>query len=84
MINTKHLIKVGIAWMSITYVICFVGVAIFPSLRAGFMKYALHADVAFGQSYITFSSFIIGLIIWNLVAATGLWLFAVLFNKIKQ
>ena len=84
MINTKHLIKVGIAWMSIVYIICFAGVALFPSLRLGFMKYALHADVAFGQSYINFGSFIVGFIVWNIVTAVGLWLFAILFNKIKQ
>ena len=84
MINTKHLIKVGSAWISITYIICFAGVALWPSLRAGFMRYALHAEVAFSQSFISFSNFIIGFIIWNIIALAGLWLFAFLFNKIKQ
>ena len=84
MINTKHLIKVGIAWMSILYVICFVGVAFLPSLRVGFMKYALHAQVTIGPDYLTLSSFVAGLIVWNVITATGLGLFAVLFNKIKQ
>ncbi|OGZ41732.1 MAG: hypothetical protein A3B04_02585 [Candidatus Portnoybacteria bacterium RIFCSPLOWO2_02_FULL_39_11] len=84
MINEKHLIKVGLAWISIVYVICFAGVALWPSLRTGFMKYALHSEINLGQNYLNFSSFIIGLIVWNLAAAIGFWLFAVLFNKIKQ
>lgn len=84
MINIKHLIKVGMAWMSISYIICFAGVALFPSLRVVFMKYALHAQVTMGPDYLTLSSFITGLIVWNIVTAAGLWLFAILFNKIKQ
>lgn len=84
MINSKHLITVGAAWTSIVYIICFAGVALFPSTRQGFMRYAMHADVSFGQSYINFTSFIVGFIVWNIVTAAGLWLFAFLFNKIKQ
>jgi len=84
MINENHLIKVGFAWTSIVYVICFAGVALFPSLRTGFMKYALHSEINLGQNYLNFSSFIIGLIVWNILTAAGLWLFAFLFNKIKQ
>lgn len=84
MINSKHLIKVGAAWTSIVYVICFVGVALFPSIRILFMRYVLHADVAFGQDYISIGYFFSGLIIWNILAALGLWLFAALFNGIKR
>ena len=83
MIDIKHLIKVGAAWMSILYVVCFVGVALFPSLRVGFMKYALHTEITIGPDYLTLSSFVTGLIVWNIVAVAGLWLFAFLFNKIK-
>lgn len=84
MINTSHLIKVGVAWMSIAYAICFAGVALFPSLRSVFMKYALHAEASFGQSYLNVTSFITGLLVWDIITIVGLWLFAVLFNKIRQ
>lgn len=83
MINLKHLLKVGLAWTTIVYVICYAGVALLPSLRIGFMKYALHTDAVFGQNYITLGSFVAGLIIWNVMVAICLWLFGLLFNKIK-
>lgn len=86
MINTKHLLKVAMAWISAVYAICFTGVALFPSSRELFMKYALHSDINInlGQNIITFPTFISGLIIWNIVALLAVGLFAVLFNKIKQ
>jgi hypothetical protein len=81
--NTKHLLKVGAAWVSIAYVVCFVAVAIYPPLRSQFLQNALHVKVGFEQT-ITVGNFIIGLIWWNVLAYLGLWLFASLFNKIKQ
>ena len=84
MMNTGHLIKVGVAWISILYVVCFVGVALFPSLRQQFMLYALHTDVSTGQNVMTLPTFVVGLIIWNIIAALVTGLFAVLFNNIRQ
>lgn len=84
MINTKHLIKVASAWTSIVYVICYIGVAIYPPIRELFVRYSLHADIAFKSDFFGFGYFISGLIIWNIVAAASAWLFAYLFNRIKQ
>lgn len=84
MINVNHLVKVGVVWMSILYVVCFVGVALFPSIRSQFMLYALHDSIDVGQSVITIGTFISGLVIWDIVTAIGVWLFAVLFNNIKK
>jgi len=84
MINTKHLIKVSMAWMTILYVVCFVGVALFPALRQQFMLYALHTDVSTGQNVMTSTTFVAGLIVWNIIAALVAGLFSVLFNNIKQ
>lgn len=84
MINTKHLLKVSSAWISIVYAICYMGVAIYPPIRSLFMKYSLHADVTFKSGFFSFGYFIAGLIVWNIVAVVGVWLFAVLYNKIKQ
>ena len=84
MINTKHLLKVSSIWISIAYVICYAGVAIYPPVRNLFMKYSLHSDVSFRSDFFGFGYFISGLIIWNIAAIAGVWLFAVLFNKIKQ
>jgi hypothetical protein len=84
MINTKHLLKVIVAWITIVYVVCFGGVALIPSVRPWFMQYALHMNVSMGENLINPTTFISGLIIWNVVGVLGAWLFALLHNNIKQ
>ncbi|MBI2626398.1 MAG: hypothetical protein HYW69_02275 [Candidatus Nealsonbacteria bacterium] len=83
MINTNHLLKVSSAWISIVYAICFAGVAFFPGMRPGFMRYGLHMGIDMGQNILTIGTFISGLIIWNVITLLSVWLFAYLFNKIK-
>lgn len=82
--NIKHIIKVSSAWISIVYVICFVGVALFPGIRSSFMMYSLHTQVDLGSNVMTVGTFISGLVIWNIIAILGVWLFAVLYNKINH
>lgn len=84
MINTKHLLKVASAWISVVYAVCYAGVAIYPQGRSLFMKYSLHADISFRSDFFSLGYFISGLIIWNIVAIAGAYLFAALFNKIKE
>lgn len=84
MINIKHLLKVAAAWISIVYVVCYAGVAMFPGIRPGFMRYGLHMGVDMGQNILNFGTFISGLIIWNIIALLAVWLFATLFNSIKK
>jgi hypothetical protein len=47
------------------------------------MQYALHMNASLGENVITFTTFISGLVIWNVIAVLGAWLFAFLHNKIK-
>ena len=84
MINRKHLLKAVAAWISIVYVVCYVGVAVFPAVRSFFIKYAIHANVALTSDYFSWGYFIGGLIIWNIVALVLVWLFVSLFNAIKK
>lgn len=84
MINTKHLIKVASAWISIVYVICYAGVAIYPPIRMLFVRYSLHADMNFAPDFLGIGYFLSGLIIWNIVGIAGAWLFSYLFNAIKR
>ena len=84
MINTNHLLKVTSAWTSIVYVVCYGGVAMYPPIRMMTMRYAIHADVNFVSGYFGLGYFISGLIIWNVIALLSVWLFAWLFNTIKQ
>ncbi len=82
--NTKHLLKVGAAWISIVYVVCFFGVALLPNLRPGFMRYGLHMGINMQTNILTFGTFVSGLIIWNIAAFLAVGLFATLFNSIKK
>ena len=84
MINTKHLLKVSCAWISIVYAVCFVGVAMFSGVRPWFMMWALHTDIDMGRNVLTFGTFVSGLVIWNVIALLAVWLFAMLFNGIKK
>jgi 2TM family of unknown function (DUF5676) len=84
MINAKHLLKVTALWISIVDIICFGGVALVPGIRLWFMEYALHMNASVGENVATITTFISGLVIWNVVAFSGVWLFAFLHNKIKE
>ena len=84
LMNTEHLLKVASARISIVYVICFAGVALLPGIRPGFMRYGLHVGIDMGQNILTLSTFIWGLVIWNIVVLLAVWLFALLYNSIKQ
>jgi hypothetical protein len=66
------------------YVVCFVGVALIPGVRPSFMQYALHMNISMGENVVTLATFISGLVIWNVIAFLGAWLFAFLHNKIKH
>lgn len=83
MINTNHLLKVTAAWVSIVWVVCYVGVALFPGIRFATMYYAFHTTTNLGEDVLTLTTFISGLVIWNVAALLAVWLFATLFNKIK-
>ena len=87
MIIINHLLKVTAVWITIVYIVCYVGVAMFAGIRPGFMMYALHMNVGagyVGYNVLTFGTFISGLVIWNVVGLLGVGLFAWLFNTIKE
>ncbi|MDO8481593.1 MAG: DUF5676 family membrane protein [bacterium] len=84
MLNTRHLLKITAAWISIVYTVCFLGVALFPSIRPAFMYYGLHTTTNLGENVMTWTTFISGLVIWNVIALVAVGLFAVLFNSIKS
>jgi hypothetical protein len=83
MINTRHLVIVGIAWISILYVVCFGAVAVYPPIRDLFMKYALHVEMNLGVAVTTPLTFVVGFVLWNIATALALGLFALLFNRIR-
>jgi 2TM family of unknown function (DUF5676) len=84
MIDTRRLLRVVAAWVTIVYIVCFGGVALIPSVRPWFMHYALHMKISMGESVVTVTTFISGLVIWNVLGLLGAWLFVLLHNQIKQ
>ena len=84
MIDIKHLLKVTSAWVSVVYVVCYAGVAIYPPIRDLFMQYSLHMKTTFSSDYFGVGYFISGLIIWNIVALLAVALFAYLFNTMRK
>lgn len=83
MINTTHLQKVMFAWTSIVWTVCYVGVLLFPNIRTTFALYALHMTTTFGENVMTLTTFISGLVIWNVVAWLLVSLFTYLYNRGK-
>ena len=85
MIGTSRLLKVTVAWISIVYVVCFLGVAVVPGIRKWFIQYALHAtNVGIEENVTTLGTFVSGFITWNIVAVLVVLLFASLWNRIKK
>lgn len=84
MIKVNHLLKVAVAWVSVVYAVCYLGVALFPGIRGGFMKYGLHTNVSLGTNELGLGTFLSGLVIWNIIGVLAVWLFAYLFNSIKK
>ncbi len=82
--NIKHLYKVTSAWISIVYIICYAGVALFPAIRPGFMRYGLHMGIDTGRNILTFGTFVSGLIIWNIIAIAAVAIFVFLYTNIKK
>ena len=83
MINTTHLQKVAVAWTSIVWTVCYLGVLLFPNIRSVFALYALHMATSFGENVMTWTTFVSGLVIWNVIAWLAVSLFAYLFNRTR-
>ena len=53
-------------------------------MRPGFMRWGLHTMMSTGTDILTLSTFVSGLIIWNIAVFVAVWLFAALYNNIKE
>jgi hypothetical protein len=83
MIDTRHLVKVAIAWTTIAYLICFGAVALFPDGRTAFAFYALYIQADLGSNAMTATTFTTGLAIWDFAGVLGAALFGFLYNTMK-
>lgn len=82
MTNTTTLLKVTAVWITVVYLVCFLGVLAFPTLREWFLLYGLHVQPSPVESVMTVGTFVSGLIVWNVVAALAVYLFSLVWKKV--
>jgi hypothetical protein len=75
-------VKIGLAWISIAWTVCYLAFGLIPGLGPTAMPYILHMHVPM-ENIFTIGNFIIGLIVWNIVVAAGIALAGLLSNYIK-
>ena len=82
--NTTRAVKIGLAWINITYVLCYVILGLLPGTRPSLLPYILHLNVGPVENIFTFGNFIVGLIIWNVIVGAGIWFVGFLAKYIKN
>lgn len=83
MLNGTKIAKVMVIWGTILYVVCVFFAGILPSVYGWFVSYVVHFGAMPTKPAITFVSAIIGLILWDIVVYLAVWLFVLLYNKMK-
>ena len=76
-------VKIGLAWITSTYVLCYVILGLIPAARPSALPYILHINVGPVENIFTLGNFIIGLILWNVIVGAGIWLVGFLAKYIK-
>lgn len=82
--HTYRAVKIGLAWITITYVSCYILWGLLPAVRPSILPYVLHLTVGPVETIFTMSNFIVGLIIWNIIVGAGVWLVGLLASYIKN
>ena len=82
--NTTRAIKIGLAYINITYVLCYVFLGLVPSIRPTLLPYILHLNVGPAENIFTLQNFVISLILWNVIVGVSIWLIGFLANYIKS
>ncbi|OGI74417.1 hypothetical protein A3D42_00985 [Candidatus Nomurabacteria bacterium RIFCSPHIGHO2_02_FULL_41_18] len=82
--NTTRAIKIGLAWINITYILCYVIWGLLPIARPSVLPYILHLNVGPVETIFTFGNFIGGLVLWNVITGAGIWFVGFLAKYIKN
>ncbi|MEK7530857.1 MAG: DUF5676 family membrane protein [Patescibacteria group bacterium] len=82
--NTFRAVKIGLAWINITYILCYVILGLIPASRPSLLPYILHLNVGQVENIMTIGNFIVGLILWNVIVGAGIWLAGFLAQNIKN
>ena len=82
--NTTRAVKIGLAWINITYILCYVVLGLLPATRPSALPYILHLNIGPVENIFTFGNFIVGLILWNFIIGAGIWFVGFLAKYIKN
>lgn len=82
--NTFRAVKIGLAWITSTYVLCYIILGLIPASRASLLPYILHLNVGQVENIFTLGNFVVGLILWNAIVGAGIWWVGFLGNYIKN
>lgn len=82
--NTTRLLKIGLAWTSIVWLVCYLLVGLIPGLGPALFLYLFHLNMGSIENVFTIGNFIVGLVLWNIIVAAGIALVGVLSNYIKD
>jgi hypothetical protein len=82
--NTMRVLKIGLAWITIAWTVCYLAFGLIPGLRSTFVPYITHINVGPVETIFTLGNFIVGLILWNAIVAAGVGLAGFLNNYIKD
>ena len=82
--NTTRVLKIGLAWVTIAWTVCYLIFGLIPGLGSAVAPYAFHMNMGPIENIFTIGNFIVGLIIWNVIVAAGIALAGLLSNYIKD
>jgi hypothetical protein len=82
--NTIRALKIGAAWITIVWVVCYLIFGLIPGLGPATAPFILHMNMGPMENIFTVGNFISGLVVWNIIVAAGIALAGLLSNYIKD
>ena len=82
MMNVSRVVMVAVKWTTVVTVACAAFVWLLPDLTAQLTPILFHAMAATAEvPTLTLGSVLFYIVIWDVLAALGAWLFATLWNQ---
>jgi hypothetical protein len=70
--NTTRALNIGLAWINITWTVCYLVFGLLPGLAPTILTYVLHMNVGSIENIFTVTNFLLGLVFWNIIVAAGI------------
>lgn len=83
MLNGAKISKVVVVWATILYVICVLIAWLIPGLYSWGAGNLIHFGMVTSAPSLTLTGVIFGLVIWDVIIYAAVWLFVLLYNRMK-